>query len=122
MAGRDFRIWSLGGLPVVTPPAEIDIGNAGLLRETLASASRDHATIVVDMTATEFCDSSAISVLVTALKQAQADGGDLRLVVGTPAVQKIFAVTGMIHVFTIFESLPKALAAKPPPSRPPQAA
>jgi anti-sigma B factor antagonist len=114
VAGRGFRIWSLGGLPVVTLPAEIDIGNAGLLREALASAGAGHATIVVDMTGTEFCDSSAISELITAMKRAHADGGDLRLVVARRAVQKIFAVTGMMQVFTIFDSLPQALAAPTP--------
>ena len=45
------------GVPVVTAPAEIDITNAEQLRAALLnSAARGHATVVLDMTHTRFCD------------------------------------------------------------------
>jgi hypothetical protein len=49
-----FRVRSLGGLPVISTPDELDISNAGRLREALLSAGRDNATVVMDMSATTF--------------------------------------------------------------------
>ncbi len=105
-----FAVRSLGGLPVVTAPAEIDIGNAGELSAALLSAAAGHPTIVADLGDTEFCDSSGLSVLVMAMKRAQANGGELRLVVRAPSVLRVFAVTGVDKVFRIFGSLPEAVA------------
>jgi anti-sigma B factor antagonist len=111
--GPTFRIWSQDGLPVVTPPDEIDHENAGQLLEALNSAGSGHATIIVDMTATQVCDSSGIQALVLALKRAQAGGGELRLVMGLPAVRRIFKVTGVDRLVRIFVTLPEAVAAQP---------
>jgi anti-sigma B factor antagonist len=112
-AGKESWVGSLGGLAVVTPPGEIDLANAGQLREELAAAATQHATIVVDMTANKFCDSSGISALIAAHKRAQAAGGELRLVMASPAVRKVFKVTGVDRVLRIFDSLPEAVAARP---------
>ena len=55
--------------------------------------SHRHATVVVDMTCTRFCDSSGFSVLVGAHKRALADGGGLRLVISADSqVFRIFTV------------------------------
>ncbi|HEX3489151.1 MAG TPA: STAS domain-containing protein [Streptosporangiaceae bacterium] len=109
---QEFRVWSLGGLPIVTPPLEVDVGNAESFGAALAAASRGNVTVVVDMTATEFCDSSGLSALAAALCRAQAAGGELRLVVGSPVVRKVLAVTGMDSVCVMFDQLPEAIAAR----------
>lgn len=112
---QEFRVWSLGGVPVVTPPLEVDIGNAEKFGAELAAAARDAATLVVDMTATEFCDSSGLTA-AGAVCRAQTAGGELRLVVGSSAVRRVLAVTGMDSVCAMFEGLPEAIAARPAPS------
>jgi anti-sigma B factor antagonist len=109
---QPFRVWSLGGLPIVTPPSEVDVGNADQFGAALAAAGRDHATLIVDMTSTEFCDSSGLSALAAALCRAQAAGGDLRLVVGNSSVRKVLALTGMDSVCVMFDRLPEAIAAR----------
>ena len=53
--------FSPGGVPIMTPPLEVDIGNAEAFGAALTAASRDHTTVVVDMASTEFCDSSGLS-------------------------------------------------------------
>jgi anti-sigma B factor antagonist len=114
-----FSISTLDGLPVVTPPAEITIQNARQLREALAAASNDHTTIVLDMTANEFCDSSGISELVMAQKRAREAAGEVRLVMKDAVVRRIFKVTGVDGIFRIFGSLADAVAAKPAALMPP---
>jgi anti-sigma B factor antagonist len=103
------------GVPVVTAPAEIDATNAGRLRAILAGqAARGHATVIVDLTGTEFCDSAGLTVLVRAHKQALAESGELRLVLpASGSVVRIFTVTGLDGVIPHFTSLERALAHAP---------
>jgi len=116
MPEQEFRMWSLGGLPIVTPPPEIDVGNAEHFGAALVAAARDHATIIVDMAATEFCDSSGLGALAMAVRRAQDAGGELRLVVGSPSVRKVLAVTGLDSVCVLFDQLPEAIAARDAPA------
>src|SRR5689334_21302074 len=46
-------------------------------------------------------------------KRVQADGGELLLVIGTAAVLRIFAVTGIDHLIPNFPTLEQALAPAP---------
>jgi anti-sigma B factor antagonist len=114
MSAVECRVGLVGGLPVVTPPAVIDIANADQLREALASAGAEHTTVVVDLTANIFCDSSGINALVRAHQRARAAGGEVRLVMGKLTPRRVFKVTGLDRVFRIFDSLPEAIEAKPP--------
>jgi anti-sigma B factor antagonist len=110
--------WSflmVGGVPVVTAPAEIDITTAGQLRAMLAGwAARGHTTVVVDLAGTQFCDCTGLHVLVRAHKQAQAEGGGLRLLLpASGPVPRIFTLTGLDRVIPHFTSLEQALAQVP---------
>jgi anti-sigma B factor antagonist len=107
-----FPVAVSDGLAVVTTPDEIDIGNAGLLREALLATGAARVPIViVDMSGTEFCDSTGLSVLVRALRQSAQDGGELRLVVGGSALRRILTVTGVGGMFRVYDSLGQALEA-----------
>ena len=115
-----FPVEMVSGVPVVTAPEEIDITNAaGLRAALLEAAARGSGTLVVDMAQTQFCDSAALNVLVRAHHRAQADGGELLLVIGGSAVLRIFAVTGIDHLMPHFPSLEEALAQTPAVSGPP---
>jgi anti-sigma B factor antagonist len=111
MPETSFDVEMVSGVLVVATPDEIDVTNAGTLREALLGASA-HAggTVVVDMSSTQFCDSSGIHVLVRAHKQARTEGGDLLLVLPTGTVLRIFAITGIDRVIPTFSSLAEALA------------
>ena len=87
----------VSGVPVVTAPSEIDATTVGQLRAILLEwQSRGHATMVVDMTATQFCDSAGLRELVRAHKRALAEGGALRLVMPADgAVRRVLDVTGL---------------------------
>ena len=101
-------------MPVVAAPEEIDITiAAGLRAALLEAAAHGTRTLVVDMARTQFCDSSGLNVLVRAHKRAQADGGELLLVIPAAAVLRIFALTGIDRVIPNFPSLQEALAQAP---------
>ena len=114
MPDVSYPIKQVRGVPVITAPADIDMTNADLLRAVLAgTAALGHTTIVLDMTATQFCDSVGLLVLVRAHKRTAAGGGELRLVIATAAVRRLFAVSGMDHVIPTFSTLGLALAPAP---------
>ena len=105
-----FPVELVRGVPVVAAPEEIDITNAPELRAALLEASADgHGTLVADMTRTRFCDSCGLHTLLTAHKRAQAEGGELRLVIPNAAVLRVFALTSVDRMIPNFTSLDDAL-------------
>jgi anti-sigma B factor antagonist len=113
----------VGGLPVVTAPADIDTTTAGQLRAILLEChTRGHTTVVVDMTGTQFCDVAGFRELVRAHTRAMArGGGGVRLAVSADgAVARVFTVTGLDRLIPSFADLSQALAQAPPASRPPR--
>ena len=109
-----FPVEVVSGVPVVAAPEEIDITNAARLRAALLdAATHGNRTLVVDMSRTQFCDSAGLNVLVRAHKRAQAEGGDVLLVISAAAVLRVFAVTGIDHLIPNFPTLDEALAQTP---------
>jgi anti-sigma B factor antagonist len=110
MPGTGYEIRWVDGLPVVSAPAEIDLTNAGDLREAMQSClDADHATLVVDMSETTFCDSAGVEQLVRASRQAVAAGGEVRLAVGAVSVMRLLAIVGVDRMLPIFTSLDEAV-------------
>lgn len=106
---------------VVTLPAEIDITNAEAIGAALSTAIASGAKIVIaDMTGTTFCNSSGISVLVQAHRQATANHAELRLVVLSAAVLRALKLVRMDFLLPIYPSLDAALTpeAAPEPELP----
>jgi anti-sigma B factor antagonist len=97
--------------PVVTFPAEVDATNAQQLGQRLDTALAIGAPIVVaDMTATQFCDSLGLGVLVTAHKRAAAIGAELRVAVTSEDILRVLGITKLDTVLHIYPSAEKALA------------
>jgi anti-anti-sigma factor len=114
MPDARFPVEVVRGVPVVAAPEEIDITNAEALRAALLTAAADgYRTLVVDMTATRFCDSSGLHALIAAHKRAGAEGREVLLVIPSTAVLRVFALTGMDTVIPNFTSLAEALAQAP---------
>ena len=101
----------VSGVPVVAAPEEIDVTNAEALRSVMLMAAwHGQGTLVVDMTATRFCDSYGLHTLLAAHNRAQADGGELLLVIPDIVRFRIFQITGIDHVIHSVTSLDQALA------------
>jgi anti-sigma B factor antagonist len=111
MQDGKFPVELVSGVPVVTAPQEIDITNAPELRSALMQAAADGpGTLVADMSRTWFCDSSGLHTLLAAHKHAQAEGGELLLVIRSAAVLRILAITTIDRMIPNFTSLDEALA------------
>jgi anti-sigma B factor antagonist len=109
-------LW-IGQVAVVSLPEEIDVTIADSVREELLAVLAQGATLLVaDLDKTEFCDSAGVSALVQAYRRASASGNSLRLVVGTPAVQRVLSITGVDRLVDIFPSVAASLAGTPGPA------
>lgn len=98
---------------IVTASGEIDLYTAPRLQGELAavlSADR-RVQVVVDMSGVEFCDSTGMNVLLSAMKRAREHGGGLNLAGPRPAVRKILQVTGLDSVFTVIDDVTAATTA-----------
>jgi anti-sigma B factor antagonist len=112
MSDVGFSVEMVRGVPVVAAPEDIDITKAADMRAALLeAAARGNGTFVVDMTRTEFCDTAGIHGLVGAHKRAQAEHGEVLLVIGGATVLRIFAITGLDQLIPYFTTLEEALAA-----------
>jgi len=108
-ARRHPVLW-INRAAVVSAPAEIDARNAGDVLACLLSVIRDGpATLIVDMTATAFCDSAGVNSLVQAFRRAGASGIEMRLAVRGPAVRRILEVTGVEQLIGIYPSVSASL-------------
>jgi anti-sigma B factor antagonist len=99
---------------IVTLPCEVDIGNARRLGRELLGAFGPRVTVVIaDMSLSEFCDSSGIRHLLIANDAAMAWGGELRVVVPSPAVLRVMQITRVDQVLRIYRSLGEAMTGQP---------
>ena len=110
----DFEVsqTQVGNRVVVTASGELDAHSAPLLEAQLAPVSqRPSPALVVDLSAVGFIDSTGLGVLVATLKHVRESGGSLDVVVSTPRVLKVFALTGLDVVIPLHETLESVLSA-----------
>jgi anti-sigma B factor antagonist len=100
------------GSTVVAVGGEIDVYSAPKLRERLiALVDSGSYNLIVDMEAVEFLDSTGLGVLVGGLKRVRAHDGWIDLVCTQGRILRIFRITGLSKVFSIYNSVAEALAA-----------
>ena len=101
-AALELTVSEHGGQTVIKAAGELDVNTAPELREHLARVINGGARIIsVDLASVTFIDSTALSVLVSALKRLRQADGDLRLSSPSPSVRRVFEITGLTRLFTI---------------------
>ena len=114
-----YPVLRVGRAAVVTLPVEIDLTIADRVYENLLSVvNQDLVVLVADMSKTIFCDSAGVRALVRAFRRAEASNCSMRLVVGTTAVQRVLAITGVDRVIDVYPTVAASLMGHdslPPP-------
>ncbi len=92
----------------MTIAGEIDLYTAPRLQSEFTRLLEETSPdlVVIDMSGVEFCDSTGMNVLLSALKRLKERGGALEVAAPRPAVRKILQVTGLDSVFTVHDTLP----------------
>ena len=97
---------------VVAVRGEIDLFTAPDLKSALSDAMESgHDRIVVDLTDTTFLDSTALGVLIGAVKRLRSRDGRLTLVNTDQNIAKTFEITGLDQIFSISQTRDEAVAA-----------
>ncbi len=90
---------------------ELDLDSAGSLRDALQSPEAQVPSVVLDLRAVTFIDSSGLSVVVAHHQRASSTGQRFVVAVGgAPAVQRLFDLTGLGDVIPMVQDPDVALA------------
>ena len=104
---RGADVWSVGRLKVqserdgvlhtIRLEGELDLATAeDLERELLRVEGSDALSIVLDLSALEFIDSTGVRLLLQADERSRANSNRLALLRGPRAVQRVFELTGIL--------------------------
>jgi anti-sigma B factor antagonist len=94
---------------IVTGAGELDAFVADELRGAFADAAGD-SRIVVDLTSVSFLDSTALGVVVRAVREVEGRGGAIRIVLPHGTARRIFELTTLDRVLPVAGSRGEALA------------
>jgi anti-sigma B factor antagonist len=105
-------ISSSDGWTVVSLHGELDVASAPSLRERLIDlVSRGSTNLILDLEGLDFLDSTGLGVIISALKRARTNGGDLRLVCTQSRIRRLFEITALDQAFPLYPSHDAAIRA-----------
>ena len=105
---------------VISLAGEVDLYTAPEFKQQLLEVIGQGAKqVVVDFSNTTFIDSTTLGVLVGGVKRLRTNEGQLSLVCNDRNITKIFEITGLDRVFTIYPTRDEALEQIQSSSQPP---
>ena len=95
---------------VISLAGEVDLYTAPEFKAQLLDViGKGGKQVVVDFTDTTFIDSTTLGVLVGGVKRLRTTDGELSLVCSDRNITKIFEITGLDRVFTIYPTRDEAI-------------
>jgi anti-sigma B factor antagonist len=102
----------VGGL-VLTLSGELDAYDAPTLRtafaEAAATAATDNGTVVLDLSAVTFLDSTVLGTVVGLLRRVREHGEQLRVVLPDTDARRIFELTALERSLDVYPSRSSAV-------------
>lgn len=97
---------------ILAVKGEVDIQTAAQLLSQLDELENlGKHRLVVDLEGVEFLDSSGLRVLVDRHKRLRSVDGDLALVCTRPRILRVFEITALTRLFSIYSSVDEAISA-----------
>jgi anti-sigma B factor antagonist len=104
---------------VISLAGEVDLYTAPEFKQQLLEViGQGGKDVIVDFTNTTFIDSTTLGVLVGGVKRLRSNEGQLSLVCSDRNITKIFEITGLDRVFTIYPTRDEAVAKTSSPGQP----
>lgn len=98
------------GIRILVVRGEVDLSTSERLKEAVyESLEEGPGNLVVDLNGLDFMDTTGLGALVAGLKRARQGGVDLSLVCNRGHLLKIFSLTGLDKVFSIYDNLQRCL-------------
>ena len=77
--------------------------------DLIKKIEQGNSNVIMDLSATEFVDSSFLGTLVAGLKKTDINGGNLKIVNLQEPVRVMFELTRLYKIFEIFDTIEDAL-------------
>ncbi|MGW1027964.1 STAS domain-containing protein [Streptomyces sp. NPDC002577] len=104
---RDENDWT-----IVEIHGEVDVYTVPQIRDHVVTRIEEgRLRVILDLRRVTFIDSTGLGVFVGILKRIRERDGELRLVIASQTVRRIFDLTSLYGVFPIYDSLDAALTA-----------
>ena len=108
------------GKYVIALAGEVDLYTAPEFKQHLLDViGQGGKDVIVDFSDTTFIDSTTLGVLVGGVKRLRTNDGQLSLVCSDRNITKIFEITGLDRVFTIYPTRDAALSSVDSGTTPP---
>ena len=96
---------------VISLVGEVDLYTAPEFKQKLLDViGQGGREVIVDFSDTTFIDSTTLGVLVGGVKRLRTNDGQLSLVCNDRNITKIFEITGLDRVFTIYPTRDEAVS------------
>ena len=106
----DIKTEQVDDAYVIALAGEVDLYTAPEFKQQLLDVSaKGGKEVIVDFSDTTFIDSTTLGVLVGGVKRLRTNDGQLSLVCSDRNITKIFEITGLDRVFTIFPTRDEAV-------------
>ncbi len=96
---------------IVALRGELDIADAAAVTAALAAAAAGRRRTVVDLAGLAFIDCSGTAALARAQKRVRQLGGDLLVAAPQQQVRRVFVLSRLIDVVSVYASVEQATSA-----------
>ncbi|MEP6894298.1 MAG: STAS domain-containing protein [Chloroflexota bacterium] len=101
----------VGEVTIISLKGSIDAMTAPKITEFIQSQiANGNTKLVTDFSGVDYTSSAGLRVLLGAIKESRARGGDLRLTSVQPDVLKVLNLSGFTNILKLFETLDAAIA------------
>src|SRR5215472_11458570 len=107
------------GSTIVTVRGDLDIVTSPELDDCLNKARAAGSSVILDLSAVDFMDTSALAVIVGHWKKLEAAGGELALAGARYRYTKTLWITGLADRLSLYDNVDAALTAASPGSSAP---
>ena len=111
MAELRFSMETHGTAVVVSAHGELDITSSQRFDDRLSEAAAASDQIILDMSAVDFMDTTALAVIVTHWRRAAEEGGVFLLAGARYRYTKALWITGLADRLPMYETVEEAVAA-----------
>ena len=101
----------VNGVTVLSLKGSIDAMTAPKITEYIHGlVAKGNIKLVADLTGVDYTSSAGLRVLLGAIKETRAQGGDLRLTSVQHDVLKVLTLSGFTNILKLFDDLDSAVA------------
>jgi len=101
---------SINGASVIDLEGEVDVYTAPQLKQQIIDLLDGGVRhVIVNLTAVDYLDSTALGVLIGGLKRLRERNGALDLICPNPRIRRIFEITGLDKIFDIYATEDEAV-------------